>query len=156
METCLLSKRRAKYLCAGTFSPMFTHENSIRVRYAETDRMGYVYYGTYAQYFEVGRVEALRSLGFSYKELEDDGVMLPVHDLQVKYHKPAFYDDLLRVSTIIVALPTVRIVFNYEVRNEAGELLTEASTTLVFIDRATGKPCRAPEGILAALRPHFS
>ena len=135
---------------------MFTHEISLRVRYAETDRMGYVYHGTYAQYFEVARVEALRSLGFSYKELEDDGVMLPVHDLQVKFHKPAFYDDQLRVTTRIVSLPTVRMVFNYEVRNQANELLTEASTTLVFIERTTGKPCRAPEDILVALRPYFS
>ena len=135
---------------------MFTHEISLRVRYAETDRMGYVYHGIYAQYFEVARVEALRSLGFSYKELEDDGVMLPVHDLQVKFHKPAFYDDQLRVTTSIVALPTVRMVFNYEVRNQANELLTEASTTLVFMDRAAGKPCRAPESVLAALRPYFS
>lgn len=134
---------------------MFTHETRLRVRYAETDRMGYVYYGTYAQYFEVGRVEALRSLGLSYRRMEEDGVMLPVHDLQVKYHKPAFYDDLLTVRTSIIELPSVRIRFAYEVFNEASDLLTEASTTLVFIDRATNRPRRAPEQLLALLAAHF-
>ncbi len=134
---------------------MFTHQTTLRVRYAETDKMGYVYYGTYAQYFEVGRVEALRSLGMSYRRMEEDGVMLPVRDLNVTYHKPAFYDDLLTVRTTIIAMPSVRIQFAYEVRNEAGELINEAVTTLVFIDRKTNKPCRAPEELLVALAPHF-
>lgn len=134
---------------------MFHHDFRLRVRYAETDRMGYVYYGVYPQYFEVGRVEALRSLGMSYRRMEEEGVMLPVHDLSVSFHKPAFYDDLLTIRTTIVALPTVRITFTYEVRNENGELLTEAATTLVFIDRATNKPCRAPAHLLALLAPHF-
>lgn len=135
---------------------MFSHATQVRVRYGETDRMGYVYYGIYAQYFELGRVEALRSLGFPYKRMEEEGVMLPVHDLQVKYHKPAFYDDELTVRTTIIAPPTVRIVFAYEVRNTEGVLLTEASTTLVFIDRATGRPMRAPAALSRALAPHFA
>lgn len=101
---------------------MFSHQTTVRVRYAETDKMGYVYYGTYAQYFEVGRVEALRSLGMSYRRMEEEGVMLPVRDLKVTYHKPAFDDDLLTVRTTIVAMPSVRIQFAYEVRNEAGKL----------------------------------
>jgi acyl-CoA thioester hydrolase len=134
---------------------MFSHDHQLRVRYAETDRMGYVYYGTYAQYFEVGRVEALRKLGLSYRDMEDQGVILPVHDLQVSYHKPAFYDDLLTVRTTILALPTVRIAFGYEVRNERNDLLTEARTTLVFIDRATNKPMRAPDPLLRVLAPWF-
>lgn len=136
--------------------PMYSHEMSLRVRYAETDRMGYVYYGTYAQYFEVGRVEALRSLGLPYRRMEEDGVMLPVHDMKVEYRKPAYYDDLLTVRTSIVELPSVRIRFAYAVFNEAGELITEALTTLVFIDRATNKPRRAPDALLAALEPFFS
>lgn len=127
----------------------------MRVRYAETDRMGYVYYGTYAQYFEVGRVEALRSLGMSYRRMEEEGVMLPVHDLSVKYHRPAFYDDELTVRTVIPDLPAVRIKFAYEVRNAASELITEAATTLVFIDRATGRPCRAPAELMERLAPYF-
>lgn len=134
---------------------MFSHEVKLRVRYAETDRMGYVYYGTYAQYFEVGRVEALRSLGFPYRRMEEEGVMLPVHDMAVNYHKPAFYDDLLTVRTTITALPSVRIHFAYEISNEADVLITDATTTLVFIDRRTNRPCRAPEELLASLRPYF-
>lgn len=134
---------------------MFSHQTTVRVRYAETDKMGYVYYGTYAQYYEVGRVEALRSLGMSYRSMEEEGVMLPVRDLKVTYHKPAFYDDLLTIRTTIVTLPAVRIQFAYEVRNEAEELINEAVTTLVFIDRGTNKLCRAPEELLAALAPHF-
>lgn len=137
------------------FGNMFSNETKLRVRYAETDRMGYVYYGVYAQYFEVGRVEALRSLGMSYRRMEEDGIMLPVRDLNATYHKPAFYDDLLTVRTTIVALPAVRIQFAYEVRNENGDLLTEALTTLVFIDRATNKPCRAPEDLLKLLAPFY-
>lgn len=134
---------------------MFSQETSFRVRYGETDQMGYVYYGDYAEYFEVGRVEALRGLGFPYKRLEEEGVMLPVHDLHVKYHQPARYDDLITVRTTISTMPSVRIVFTYELRNEAGVLLTEASTTLVFVDRTTMRPCRAPEALLAALAAYF-
>lgn len=135
---------------------MFVHETTLRVRYGETDRMGYVYYGDYAEFFEVGRVEALRSLGFPYKRIEDEGVMLPVHDLSVRYHQPALYDDLLTIRTRITALPTVRIVFEYDVLNATGVLLTEASTTLVFVDRASMRPCRAPLALVEALRPSFA
>ncbi|MBK8500329.1 MAG: acyl-CoA thioesterase [Flavobacteriales bacterium] len=135
---------------------MFVHETTVRVRYGETDRMGYAYYGDYAEFFEVGRVEALRSLGFPYKRIEDEGVMLPVHELTVRYHQPALYDDLLTIRTRIIAMPTVRIVFAYELLNEAGVLLTEASTTLVFVDRATMRPCRAPAALVEALRRSFA
>lgn len=134
---------------------MFEHRCQLRVRYAETDRMGYVYYGAYAGFLEVARVEALRSLGLSYKAMEDAGVMLPVHDLAVRYHKPAFYDDLLTITTRVPALPSVRIVFDYSVHNERGDLLTEANTTLVFINRATGRPCRAPQSVLDLFAPYF-
>lgn len=135
---------------------MYSHVTHLRVRYAETDKMGYVYYGAYAQYFEVGRVEALRSLGVSYRSLEDQGVMLPVHDLTVNYHLPARYDDLLAVHTTIEAVPTVRIRFRYEVRNEADELISQATTTLVFVDAATMRPRRAPEALVELLRPFFT
>lgn len=137
------------------FDRMITHDTDLRVRYGETDQMGYVYYGDYAEYFEVGRVEALRSLGFPYRRLEEEGVMLPVHDLRITYHKPARYDDLLTIRTIIRTLPSVRIVFDYEVRNESGDLLCEAATTLVFVDRATMRPRRAPDAFLAAMAKHF-
>ncbi len=134
---------------------MYTHEMTLRVRYGETDRMGFVYYGNYAEYFEVGRVEALRSLGFAYRALEDDGVLLPVHDMQIRYHQPARYDDLLTIRTMIVTLPSVRINFRYEVLSATGELLTEASTTLVFVDAATMRPRRAPDELVEAFAPYF-
>lgn len=135
---------------------MFSHEIQVRVRYGETDQMGYVYYGDYAEYFEVGRVEALRSLGFPYKRLEEDGVMLPVRELHTTYHQPARYDDLLTLRTSIAVLPSVRIVFGYELHNEAGVLLCEASTTLVFVDSTTMRPRRAPEALIEAMAHFFS
>jgi acyl-CoA thioester hydrolase len=135
---------------------MFQHKTTLRVRYGETDQMGCVYYGDYAEFLEVGRVEALRSLGFPYRRLEEEGVMLPVLELVVKYHRPARYDDLITVCTSITAMPSVRIAFTYELRNESGELLTEASTTLVFVDRTTMRPARAPQALLEALRSYFA
>lgn len=134
---------------------MFTHDTRLRVRYAETDQMGQMYHGRYAELFEVGRVEALRSLGFPYKRMEEDGVLLPVHHLSIRYHKPVRYDDELTIRTIITALPTVRIHFRYAVLNEGDEHLTDGETTLVFVDRSSGRPCRAPESLQEALRPWF-
>ncbi|MBP6009371.1 MAG: acyl-CoA thioesterase [Bacteroidia bacterium] len=131
---------------------MYQHETSFRVRYGETDRMGYVYYGNYATYYEVGRVEALRSLGFSYRSLEDSGVLLPVSDFSVRYRRPAYYDDLLVLTTRIASLSGVRLRFLYELRNEAGDLLNEAETTLVFVSKATGRPCQPPDALLLALK----
>jgi acyl-CoA thioester hydrolase len=135
---------------------MFKSEIKIRVRYAETDRMGYVYYGNYATYFEVARVEALRSLGFSYRSLEDQGILLPVLDFSIRYRRPAYYDDELTIKTVVPETPGARIKFDYEVYNEKGDLITMASTTLVFIDKQTGKPCAAPPAIQAAFDAHFS
>ena len=134
---------------------MFSHDTTLRVRYGETDRMGFVYYGDYAEYFEVGRVEALRSVGFPYRKLEDEGILLPVADMQVRYLRPAHYDDLITVRTSIVALPTARILFRYELFNEAGEMITEAATTLVFVDAKTMRPTRAPKPLIDALTPYF-
>ncbi len=134
---------------------MFTAETQIRVRYAETDKMGYVYYGNYAQYYEVGRVEALRTLGLSYKTMEDDGVMLPVFNFEIQYFKPAFYDDLLTIKTSIIEIPKARIIFEYETYNEKGEQLNKGKTTLVFIDAATNKPRPAPAYIREKLKQYF-
>ncbi|MCC6939911.1 MAG: acyl-CoA thioesterase [Flavobacteriales bacterium] len=135
---------------------MFVQETKLRIRYAETDRMGYVYYGRYAELFEVGRVEALRSVGFRYRDLEDAGVMLPVRDLRITYHKPARYDDELTIRTTITALPSVRIDFGYEVIDHGGTLLTDGSTTLIFVDGSTMRPRRAPEELVKALAPYFA
>ena len=124
---------------------------NIRVRYAETDQMGFCYYGNYASYFEVARVEALRERGISYKELEEVGILLPVKNFEIVYHQPAKYDDLLEIRTRIVQLEGVRIAFSYQTYNEAGVLLNEASTLLVFMSAATQKPIAIPSAIFQKL-----
>lgn len=123
---------------------MKEHEFSVRVRYAETDQMGVVYHGNYAQYFEMGRVEWLRNLGVSYKWMEENGVMLPVVSLQMNYKKPARYDDLLRVKTILKSQTSVKIEFDYEIYNEENDLLTTGYSMLVFVDMKTGRPMLPP------------
>jgi len=127
---------------------MITHEITFRVRYGETDQMGYVYYGNYAQYFEMGRVEWLRNLGTSYKRMEASGIMLPVLNLNVDYIKPAKYDDLLTLKTTLIKKPSVRIEFEFKLYDESKELLTEGFTSLVFIDMNKNKPTRAPNFIM--------
>jgi acyl-CoA thioester hydrolase len=134
---------------------MISHDVQVRVRYAETDRMGYVYYGNYAMYFEVARVETLRHIGSSYKELEDSGIMLPVLEYKSKFLKPAKYDDLLTIRTFIKNKPGVRIVFEYEVYNEAKTLLSTGETTLVFVNSHTGRPCNAPDHLLEMMASYF-
>lgn len=124
---------------------MYECKTKIRVRYAETDKMGYVYYGNYATYFEVARVESMKGLGLSYRKLEESGIMLPVLEYNIKYFKPAFYDDELTVITRIEEEPKVRIRFDYTTVNENGVEINAAYTTLVFVDIKTGKPIIAPE-----------
>lgn len=130
---------------------MKIHEIQVRVRYSETDQMGVVYHGNYAQYFEMGRVEWLRNIGISYKWMEENGIMLPVVNLCMNYKKPARYDDNLLVKTIFNKLSTVKIEFDYEIYNEQMELLTIASSTLVFVDMKTGRPTTPPDYILELL-----
>ena len=134
---------------------MYISETTVRVRYAETDRMGYVYYGNYALYFEVGRVEALRQLETSYKEMEERGIMLPVYECNIRYLKPSFYDDLLVIKTTVKELPTVKIKFEYEIFSHTGELLTTGNTSLAFINIASNKPCRAPEYFMKKIDKYF-
>lgn len=134
---------------------MIEKEIKVRVRYSETDKMGYVYYGNYASYFEVARVEMLRSLGVSYKKLEEDGVMLPVLDFKIKYFKPAYYDDELTIRSRVEKLPGVRIHFFYECYNADGTLLNKAETTLVFVDINSGKPCEMPADLLPYFATYF-
>ncbi|MGI9531283.1 acyl-CoA thioesterase [Lutimonas sp.] len=135
---------------------MITNQTKIRVRYGETDQMGYVYYGNYAQFFEVGRVEWLRALGASYKSLEESGIMLPVIELNIKYMKPARYDDLLTITTILTKKPLVKIEFDFEVRNEKNELLTTGYTSLVFMDMKKNKPMKAPSYLLEQIYAQFN
>ena len=124
---------------------MKIHEFNVRVRYSETDQMGIVYHGNYAQYFEMGRVEWLRNIGISYKWMEENGVMLPVVSLNMNYKKPARYDDLLRVKTIFKSQTSAKIEFDYEIYNEQKELLTIGSSILVFVNMKTGRPMAAPD-----------
>jgi acyl-CoA thioester hydrolase len=134
---------------------MFKHATTLRVRYAETDQMGYVYYGQYATYFEVARVEALRALGIRYRDMEAEGVMLPVLEHKSKYIRPARYDDLLRIETRLPELPQARIRFTYEIYNEQDVLLNISETTLVYLSTTTFKPVGCPQAILDALALYF-
>ncbi len=134
---------------------MIENKVSLRVRYAETDQMAYVYYGNYASYFEVARVETFRSIGFSYKELEQAGIMMPVLEFKTKYLKPAKYDDLLTIKVMIKEKPSLRIKFEYEVYNEENILLTIAETTLVFVNSQSGKPSFLPEKFQTIVNSYF-
>jgi acyl-CoA thioester hydrolase len=135
---------------------MFTFETKIRVRYAETDQMGFVYYGNYATYYEVARVESLRSLGFSYKSLEDQGVLMPVAENKSKFIRPAKYDDLLSIHVKVEQLPEKRMIFQYEIYNEQKKLINLGETILAFVDKKSGKACVAPDNIINLLNPFFN
>ena len=124
---------------------------SFRVRYGETDQMGVVYHGNYPQYLEMGRVEWLRALGISYRDMEENGVKLPVISIAIDYKKPAFYDDVLTVLTSLVKIPQVKIEFDYKILNAKGEILALAHTVLAFMDVESNKPVRCPEYLLEKL-----
>jgi acyl-CoA thioester hydrolase len=130
---------------------MIQHQTQVRVRYGDTDKMAYVYYGKYAEYCEVGRTELIRSLGISYKEMEDDGVMLPVGEYNIRYHRPAKYDDLLTITTILPEKPTAKFITEYLIHNQLGEHLATAKVILVFVQIATNKVVRAPEYVMGAV-----
>jgi acyl-CoA thioester hydrolase len=136
---------------------MYTSETHIRVRYGETDQMGYLYYGNYALYYEVGRAEAIRTLGFTYRRLEEMGVMMPVAELHSRYFRPALYDDLITVKTVLKELSEgTKIQFHSELYNEAGELLNKGVTTLVFYDPKQKKTINMPPELYTRLAPFFS
>lgn len=129
--------------------------HSLRVRYGETDPMKYVYYGNYAQYFEVARVELFRSIGMSYDEIENQGIWLPVSDYKIKYLRPAMYDQKLEIHTYVKKIPGVKIEFDYEIYNEEKVKITEASTTLFFLDSKTGKIIRCPEFLMKLIEANW-
>lgn len=130
--------------------------HTLRVRYGETDPMKYVYYGNYAEYFEVARVELFRTLGLPYSEIENRGIWLPVSEYKIKYLKPALYDQLLTIHTYIRTIPGVRIVFEYEIFNEENEKITEASTTLYFLHAETQRIIKCPDELLQILMKHWN
>lgn len=124
----------------------------LRVRYSETDQMGIVHHGNYPQYFELARIRWLENVGISYKQMEKDGVMLPVYEMKIKYLKPAHFDEVLEVETFLVEIPTVKIQIGYIIRNKQDEILTEGETTLVFMDSKTRRPIKCPDYVLEKLR----
>lgn len=135
---------------------MFTHKTPIRIHYALTDQMGFVYHGHYAQFYEIGRTEALRSLGITYKSIEEFGVIMPVTEIHTKFLRPAKYDDLITVVTIVKEMPSHhKIIFFGEIFNEKGELLNSGSVTLYFMNAKTMKRCDMPDMIKEKIIEYF-
>ncbi|MGB7786295.1 MAG: thioesterase family protein [Salinimicrobium sp.] len=130
---------------------MKSHFSYVKVRYAETDQMGVVYHGNYAQYLEIARIDWLDALGISYKKMEAEGVMLPVYELKLRFKRSAKFDDRLKIETRLKEKPGVRIAFEYSIYNQEEELLTEAETTLIFMDIEKNKPMKCPQYILEKL-----
>ena len=135
---------------------MYTHRHQKRVRYGETDQMGYLYYGLYANYYEIGRVEMIRSLGLTYKQLEDElGIMMPVTSMDIRYVRPGLYDELLTIETTLKQLPQKIITFHIDILNEEEKLVARGKVNLCFVDINTRSKVDPPEALLAKLRPHF-
>ena len=135
---------------------MLSNEIQIRVRYCEVDRMGYLHHGNYALYFEEGRTELIRKLGLTYREMEDQGILLPVRELFIRYYKPALYDDKITIKTSLVKTPSIRLDFEYKMLNSKEELLSEARTTLVFVDASSRRPMRTPDFFEKLIAPYFT
>jgi acyl-CoA thioester hydrolase len=134
---------------------MYQSQTTVRVRYGETDQMGYVYYGFYAMYYEVARVESLRQLGLTYKEIEAMGIIMPVLENRSKFLAPGRYDELLTIVTTIREKPGVRIKFEYEIFNEEKKLIHQGETLLAFVDKKTNRPCRPPQAMEKVLESFF-
>lgn len=135
---------------------MYSHDFQKRVRYGETDQMGYLYYGNYPQYYEIGRVEMLRSLGLTYKAMEEDhGILMPVVSMNIRYVRPAHYDELITIRTTLRQLPDRFITFHMELYNEQGKLVNGATVKLCFVDAQSGKTIPAPKMLVEQLNPYF-
>jgi len=134
---------------------MFEHTTKVRVRYGETDQMGYMYYGNYAEFYEVGRVEMLRSLGLTYSWMESSGIKMPVLEMHCKYLKPALYDEEISIKVIMDKMPGVKIHFRYELYNPNGDLINIGETLLAFINMNTNRPSLPPQDFLDSLKPFF-
>jgi acyl-CoA thioester hydrolase len=136
---------------------MYQHDFDKRVRYGETDQMGYLYYGNYAHYYEIGRVEMLRSLGLTYKSMEEEyGILMPVMSLQMRFVRPAYYDELLTIRTALRKLPDQFITFYVEIFNEKNKLVNGGSVKLCFVDKNSNKTITAPSYLLDKLKPYFA
>jgi acyl-CoA thioester hydrolase len=134
---------------------MYTTEIVLRIPYPDVDRMGFVYHANYLKYFEMGRTDSLRTLGFTYRELEDMGILMPVVNMNIRFHKAALYDDEIKVKTTIKELPAVRHTFFHEIRNQKNELLTEAECLLVYLDQKRMRPIHCPDFLLDLMKPHW-
>jgi len=134
---------------------MIENKITFRIRYGETDQMGYAHHGNYPQYFEMGRIELLRSLDISYKKMEEEGLILPVHSINTRFFKPAKYDDTVTLKTYLKKIPAARILFEYEIYNEKKELITSGNTTLVFVDTSKNRPVKIPQELLKKITPFF-
>jgi acyl-CoA thioester hydrolase len=134
---------------------MYSHETQYRVRYADTDQMGFMYYGNYSKLYEIGRVEAFRNLGFSYKVMEDGGVMMPVYENKSRYILPAYYDELLTIKTFIKSIPSARAVYSYEIYDSKMNLIHTGETTLVFLKKDNNRLVVAPKELRDCLLPYF-
>jgi len=127
---------------------MITSENKIQIRYDEVDKMGYVYHGNYARFYHISRTELMRKIGFSDKELEAKNILLPVIEMNIKYLKPVFYDDVITIETSLQNIPASRMHFKHEVYNSNNEVINQAESTVVFVDMQTRKPMKAPGFII--------
>ena len=135
---------------------MYTSETNVRVRYAETDKMGYLYHGNYAQYYEIGRVEMIRSIGLSYKDLEDKiGVGMPVMTMETRYVRPAYFDDVLTIKTTVKKMPIDFLRFNVEIFNQHGKLVCGGKLKLCFIEMLTKKRVKCPQELIDKMKPYF-
>ncbi|MGV8090778.1 MAG: acyl-CoA thioesterase [Mangrovibacterium sp.] len=134
---------------------MLVSETKIRVYYEDTDQMGVVYYGKYLRYYEIGRTEMIRNFGLSYKDIEDSGILLPVRSVKINYIKPAHYDDLLTIRTIVDQIPKVKFLIKAEIYNQHNELLNEGEVVLVFFNGKTNRPCMAPEMFINVIQKYF-
>lgn len=131
---------------------MITHKIQIRPRYGEVDQMGYVYHANYVTYFHQARTELLRTMGVNDKVLEDNNIMMPVIETNIKYKNPAHYDELLTITTKITTLPTIRFLFEFEIINENDKIICVGTSTVVFVDAKNRKPMKVPEIIKNALQ----
>lgn len=134
---------------------MLKHTTKVRVRYGETDQMGIVNNAVYPSYFEVGRTEMFRELGVPYSKIEEQGIMLPLSELHIKYHLPAVYDEEITIETYIEDFPTSRIRFKYNIYNESQKLLVSGETVLAFLNAETRRPTRIPKYLSDLIGPYF-
>lgn len=134
---------------------MIEQKTQIRVRYAETDQMGVVYHSHYAVYFEVGRADLIRAMGLTYRQMEEQGVLMPITSLHIDYRRPALYDDLLTVTSAVKEMPSRRLAIESQIHNEAGDLLVKGKVELAFLDKKSSRTVSAPEFFIEMLQNHW-